>query len=765
MSLNAFEYYIHNDVSINTVTAFLTASDSPARNFAADKVGFLNYDGGTGKSNLDRIYERYTYDEKQANPKSVTIELLKVNTELLVEKTQYNKELLSIAGKNQFLEQSNFSAFYAESLLQLLSDPLYTQNFKYKYRNNEKFTSVYPHISVWIYVGALDKILNITPFVIACSTSMSKTGGSFSLTLPAIVDLEKIDVNFNDDFYSSNFINDGNGKITEFYLHKYLQANDIVFIKFEKLQIEKPEIQKDFILNKSVLPNQFYDMIGLIDTNSVSTNFQGNEVSISVTGRDFMKLFQDDGSYFIPIMFCENSEDLFINVQDDNKLLKRTFTSGAYDYLFTHEIKNITTNIQYIINQLSNLGIVDESIDLFASYGDRRTSVYRLDGTKDSGYTNSHTFDIKTIVPQNKSNYKKQDSNLSDNLHSEPSTGVWQIVKLLVDESISDRRICDASSSMPDNSLMVQMQKLCQDPFVEFFGDTYGDLYNIIVRQPPFTESQIFSALNGIINSKGTITDQKDSLNLPNPTIKSYEADLLLSIEPTDILSQDIRWENEQIYSWFEIKPQGNFIGGNNNISLAYIPIVYFPQYANKWGSRKLSYVSNYISAKSFEGKDSDNNKDYTKTAILNDYKYIIDSFVYLPFTRNCTVVLNGDRRFKIGTWIHHKGTGEIYYVTNVVQSFQITTSSIERTTTLTLTRGMFEKYLKGDITYFNIVNTQLITQQILKNITTGTQTTSKSQINVKSDFGVNQDVFDFFYQRRQMDDYLNKQIETRNYV
>lgn len=728
-----FEIYIHLEPSITTISGFLERKDSIASAFADSKTDFLNEDGGTGISNKVRIYLKYSNQEALDNPIDGDIDLLKLNTTIIIPKTLLNKEVLSITGVNQFLKQGDFRAFYGKSLLQLLKDPLYRPKVKYRFDANNTFTSIFPFASVWIYVGSLDSVLNVTPYISNCTVSNAKGGGSFKFNLPPIVSIADEDLyKFGDEFYSSSNISRGEtvqilndntvgtvGDNYEFYFHKVIQANDIVFIKFEQLEIEREERLEDFVLSKSVLAKQFYDMIGLVDENLRSTTFANNDVTINITGRNFMKLLIDDGSYFFPLLFVEGSENTFVNEQDDDKLLKRTFTSGAYDSLYAFSLRSITSTVQFIINQLANLGVVDEDVDLFSSYGDRRTKVYRLDN----------------------------EDELSEELHK----GVWQISKLLVDDNVADRRVADPSISQPNGSLINQFNKLCQSPYIEFFMDTYGDFSNIIIRQPPFTQSQILSFVDGTATDENTVIDENEELIIQSSTFEKNTVDLVLNIEPDDVISESLQWENEQIYSWYEIKPQGAFVGQQSNISLAYIPIVYFPQYANKWGCRRLSTVTNYISYRALTGKDSEINRDLFKEAIINDYKYLMDSHVYLPFTRKGTITINGDRRFKIGTWIRNVSTAEIFYVDGVTNSYSITNNSIDRTTTLSVSRGMVERYIRGDINYFNIIDTEFIRDVLIERLTTGGTTQSKPRVNVKSNFGVNQEAFDFFYQRQQM--------------
>ena len=722
----AVEYttYIHTDTNIDSIDTFLQQNDGVAAYFYNQKADFLNYDGGTDTSNLDRVYDKYTIEEQEANPKNTSVDLLKPNTTFLIPKSLLNKEILSITGKNQFLEQSDFRAFYGESLLQLLKDPNYTPKTRYRWDQSNTLTTIFPHISVWIYVGALDKILNITKYIMNCSTSMGMEGGNFSFQLPPVINIAEEDLyTFNDQIYSDNNVSAGvTGENSEFYFHKVIQANDIVFIKFERLDIERDERLEDFVLSKSVLSEQFYDMIGLVDENLRSTNYVNNDTTINITGRDFMKVLIDDGSYFFPLLFIDGSENTFINEQNDKKLLKRVFSTGKYENIYAYSYRSIRTTLQFIINQLGNLGVVGEDEDLFSSYGERRTKVYRLD--------NEGSDDFEEIY----------------------HTGIWQIIKLLVDSNVEDRRVADPSVSQPDGSLINQFHKLCQPPYVEFFGDTYGDFYNFIVRQPPFTQSTISSFINGSPTDKNSIVGGTDSLEIKSDALEKKENDLVLSISQEDVISEHLQWENEQIYSWYEIKPQGAFIGQADKVALAYLPVVYFPEYADKWGCRRMSTVTNYISYKALTGKDSDINRDYFKEAIINDFKYLLDSHVYLPFTRKGSITLNGDRRFKIGTWVRHEGTGEIYYVEGVTNNFNISTGSIDRTTTLQVSRGMVEKYTKGDVSYFNIVNTEYIREVLMNTLTESGFTQTKPRVNVKSNFVVNKDVFDFFYQRQQFE-------------
>ena len=66
-----------------------------------------------------------------------------------------------------------------------------------------------------------------------------------------------------------------------------------------------------------------------------------------------------------------------------------------------------------------------------------------------------------------------------------------------IDKQLSDRRIVDRSLANPEGTLFDLFKKICQEPFVEFWGDTWNEGFDILIRKPPFTRSAITKALMG----------------------------------------------------------------------------------------------------------------------------------------------------------------------------------------------------------------------------------------------------------------------------
>ena len=311
--------------------------------------------------------------------------------------------------------------------------------------------------------------------------------------------------------------------------------------------------------------------------------------------------------------------------------------------------------------------------------------------------------------------------------------GIWQITKLIMDSSVSQRQIFDSSISMQTGPLVNFFNKVCQQPFVELSGDTFGDQYYFMVRKPPYDKEGI----------------------------KRMQSLVSYLIDESEIVSTNIGWSTGGIYSWYQLIPFAEF--GGLDQTLLYMPAIFFPEYAAIWGSKQLVvqsqyvnfYMSGYWNQETDEAKKN-NGENIIKNSI-RDLKYLIESNAYNPFTRSGTIVLNGDRRIKRGTLIIMPNN-EQFYVDAVANSFSVSKSSVERTTTLTVSRGMFQEFIdgvevNGDLmSYFNIID-------FGDNFDVNSITIEEWKKTLSS-WKVNVNVFAFFLKRSQMlsNLYSNKQ-------
>lgn len=252
------------------------------------------------------------------------------------------------------------------------------------------------------------------------------------------------------------------------------------------------------------------------------------------------------------------------------------------------------------------------------------------------------------------------------------AVGIWQIIKLVADQYSLSQNINDATIAFDQGSLLNFVNKVVQDPWLEFFGDTFGNQYYFNVRKQPFD-------------------------------MKGWTESLLVqNLDIDDVFSDELSWYDGPVYSWFQIIPKGSFLG-EQDLIFQHVAAVFFEEYAEVWGSKPLSIVSNYLNFMNIgEGK-------IMLDKAFEDLRYMVESNVYLPFTRSGTITIKGDYKWKRGQRIMYMPTGEEFYIDSVSHSYTITEEGPVFITTLKVSRGMVAKYLKtptnaNAISYWNLV-------------------------------------------------------------
>ena len=263
------------DSSIKTIGDFINQSNSPVKSYAGKTDDFLNYSIDTGKSNRDNIWNSYTKKVQDENPKDSLSDSSPINfgIALYSPADKVDNEILSISGVDQFLKQSDFITFFNKEYLAINNDKSYVKSNIIHFKNDKTSISlINESCQVWIYIRALDKIINVSKFIQNITTNV-ETIGSFSMSLNPISDISELISSGNDVINYNQIITDNQFNLP--YFNKFIQQNDIVFIRFEKLEIEKDsrdKLSNQIEISKEHLPNQIYDMIGLVDNNSLSYN-------------------------------------------------------------------------------------------------------------------------------------------------------------------------------------------------------------------------------------------------------------------------------------------------------------------------------------------------------------------------------------------------------------------------------------------------------------------------------------------------------------
>ena len=654
--------YIHNNPSINTVQDLLKDKFSPFYNMK--ESDFLNIIGDNGLTNKESILNSYSeLDENEKYP------LLKLGTTLYIEENEDVLTFLSVNSQNQVEFYDSHAIYIDEYLKKLYSNPKYKPTIKYPSSRGNSVEYINSMISVWIYSKANNEIVDISSLCTNLSINVNgNENDNFSLQFHSFDERDK---NI-DALYHSDHLKDFSNRLSE---------NDIVFIRFEELDIDRDKQDRSnryTIVDKNKLAGNFFDFIGLATVIKSDIDYSTDSCVTSIAGQSLAKLLVEDECIFIPQAIVADSAtgSLLIGSQTNDSLIKRLYSDGSYNFLFAKSHRTLGDSLKFIINQLSNIGIVrDES--LFSSYGDRISKKWKIKNGED--------------------------------LSAENCKGVYQIVKLSIDSELEKLCLVDSTISNPSGNICSLFRKICQNPFVEMVMDTYGDVFNLFVRRPPFTKK----------------------------AIKEYTQLNLKQIKKTDVLEQSFIWENN-FFTWFEIEPKGYFLGMANATALARVPILYLPEYVNLWGSKPLRIEDNYVPEGMFIGDE------LQKKQIIADLAFVVESHIYLPFTRKGTIVLNkGDRTIKKGTWISYEATGEIFYVDSVSNSFSINNNTISRTTTLRVSRGMVKKHIDK---YFEIFDLEAFKNSLKEYLI------SAKKQGISRDIYINKENLDFFLNKKQFD-------------
>lgn len=597
-----------------------------------------------GISNLDIIWG--TYDKEEQNKyksdyDSGTLPYIKQGTTVFCPKGDTPISLVKAAKEGQFVSQQNFKAYWGDNYEELISDEEYLPDTNVTSALNgtgvnAKIISM--NVRIWIYVKSIDKVIDLSPYVLQVATTKSKQTGEFSVLLAPFY-FNGSSFKFGDSVLEQFNVVSNTGAQVKPFQEKFIQNNDIVFIRFERLQKEKNKgeletgkrVELEIPISK-VARNNIWDMIGFVDTCTTSYEAQGNTKSITIEGRDINKLFSDDGCYFIPLLNVTDTFSHWYEMNEDSIWFKRNVLTGAFsNLLWSYQMKPIRECIWFIVNVMSNIGVAKNNV--FDSWQDKRTKSYDL-GVKE-----------------------KQSVN-----------GIWQIFKVFVEDVLEKRVLIDSSIANPNGTLLEYMNRVCQFPLVEFYFDTYVNTIDLVVRQPPFNKDAILGA---------------------------YKNGQYITVKTENTYGYDLSYDTRS-YSWYQLRVMSNHAGQNNTTSLAFVPIVYLSEYAEVFGNKKMSFTDQYLNYKETEGPKATQSLSNFQAAATNDLIYIMESTAYLPFTRTGTITINGDRRIKVGTFIYFEPTNEFFYVSSVVNNVSFLDGNLQRQTIVQVERGMYMPILSN---------------------------------------------------------------------
>lgn len=597
-------------------------------------------------SNLDAIWATYDDWEKEKYKNeysSKNLPYIKPNTPLSFPIKDSPLLIQKASKSDMFMKQRDFSAYWAENLQKLLSDKegYVADNVVALDEEKAVRTKVQPiNIKVWIYCKAINKVVDVSQFVNTCSTDKGFKNGTFSINITPFKDANMSNV-YGAGYYDIFPVVTPKGYDYKSYLEKVVQINDIVFIRFERLRLEGSSDSENandlFVpLNKLANNGPDYNVWDMIGfVDSVMETYSSEDNSKSTV----------ISGRDITKMFVEDGS-YFIPLENVNDTIQNWLirkTGGVWDgrNIFSGEYQFVWNLGYKTINEciwfiINIMSSIGVCSDgVFSSWGDKRITAYSIPGQQD----------LKV-------------------------RGIWQIVKLQVSGDIMERIVTDTGLGNPNGTLMQYMERICQYPLTEFFFDTYINTIDVIVRQPPFTEKAI-----------------KDA----------FKSENYITITPDNVISYNLSYD-PRVYTWFQLHAQNAQVGGRDKPGLAFVPIVYLEEYVERWGNRKMDFVDMYCIRMIQNGAENPKIFSTYQATMLNDLIYLVESNMYVPFTRCGTIEINGDRRIKVGTFVLNQSTNEFFYVTNVTNTISFNRDGVDRRTVLQVERGFYVPILKGNL-------------------------------------------------------------------
>lgn len=710
------------------------------------------------KDNNANVLAGYSKKQKLDNNNQASVDLITVGTKINVPLWKMKSNNPYRVNQN-LMVNLDYKTFIEAEIAKLIRDPKYKRLNLLGNDTTTQQGAIYKkisHASIWVWSRVISPngryLIDVSPFLKSIEINVTKEGGNFQLNLAnllfndstkdyessgkltsnvsgnlnatELVDLFQlpiitIDRYQSSEFHYNNFYSKNSShtieklNINDFHLepprkdedisdnpnyfklkkslfHYVIQANDLLFIRLEKLEIDQSDyfdLSEGYtIIDSKAIQGKVFDMIALVDAAPLSLAGQNNQQSVTVTGRDLSKLLLDDGVFFFPVEYAVQDKEQIIKNSGKNKSGNRlTITlppnkdyqsnltlhvgngNMIGDTLFNFDVTQTLSDwLLFLFQQLTNISICPNG--LFNSYKDKTFVVSRNDKFASDG-----SFGYQRIAAE----------------------GIWQIVKLVLDPNISERRIADASLSTDTGSLINLVKKICQEPFAEFTSDTWGDKFYFTLRKPPFVR-------------------------------ESFKTNKIMNVFDYDVLNSNFSF-SQDFYSWFRLTPMGSIIDTSDGTMMQQIPAVMLPEYVELWGTKILDVQTNYLDWGFTEAEESSKISDNILKQASEDLDWLLEAYAYLPFTRQGTLTIKADRRIKRGMCIRFFSTGEIFHVDGVNNSRNFE-GVIQSSTTLQVSRGIVEKHFDK---YFSIVNLK------------------KNGVN-KNTWSVNRDIFNFFVSRQQ---------------
>ena len=699
-----------------------------------------------------------------------------------------NPEVPAIGFQTTFIDNFNerLGSPYPFILKELTNDPGYVPAYKNRGIDAEQRA---PAVSVmaWSrakYLEGESGWIDLTPYIITCSTNQTDEMGSFSLVLSPLIGRKEFEEDAPTKWEKVGEVSPGThqGAISkerefvrpsegvgarewrrnEFYFDAVLQRNDLIYISYEQLQFEERSTDASGVITPA---NKWHDMVGLVSNVVKDINHTTADGAVTVSGQDMTKALADDHAFF-SIFSIGNKSSLVdgdIGSNDRN-------VDGSFWIKAAVLPRTMAEQFQFVFHYISTVGYVPD--DIFS------------------------TFDQQTLNRKT----KHIDSVGVESVHD--VKGVYKIIKVYIDESVKRFSIMDDSLVNPNGSMLDILKNAVQDPWVQMVPMTIGDKFWLTIRRPPFSFEDVskiaFMApqshqIGGTVGGTATgdtnafrrfqdrlrkkrrddFTNEGSALGqneifadseqaqddrfdafealeeLAEASVVDYEYPTVINIDDKDVIQESLTYD-ERAYAWYQVENTGDFFG--QSFPLGFVPAVHLEPFAQVFGNRPYRVTSQYTNWIFNMDQDEQEDSNTLIKASADLLLYAIETTVYLPFTRTGQITMQGDRRIKPGMFVFFRPTKELFYVKAAVNTIAFGRNSVERQTVLTVERGMHIDHIKFNesdpFSYFNIVNIQALKDKV-RNVFSNSNATFSDTLQEGGGL-INEEVFNYFLQRRQ---------------
>ncbi len=694
-----FVKYTHIKASIQTVSGLVEQPSFKGNGVSVGK--FVATTDASGVSNLERIYERYTsvdfdndisfrsrmdadvvkmklISKKQLDSFIPISDILKGGTELIINLEDIHNNLAIPEASSE--RAIDYTPFIENALLNLMVDSGYKD--RESYDSDSGLYDKNPKATVWLWCrslgegGYLDgKLVDLTPFIVNINTSKQKLDSSFNLTLAYAYSKFK-EIIGGDVFDAVMNSVDSQGKRRRNQSQFHKLVAKNDIIFIRMSQLEM-EPDNDGVMRQSISP---YSIVGKVFdmmglVDCVRDGFGSGGDNVTVN---------ISGSDFTKLLSEDGSSVYQVQyvsagqTRDEIEVSGDIFRLfGKHSSMFALQDQPIGRQLQFVIDYMSRSKICE---GLF------------------------------TANPKARS--RRMDIGEGNSIVSSEVQGLWKIFNVGVDKEIANYTSFNSRLGNDYSPLIAQLGQICQEPFVELFTDTYKDTFHIMARRPPF--------------DRNSVTYWASS-------------EYLKTIHESNVINDSLDYDNRS-FSWYKIDIR--FLSAAFEADFKWLfPAKYFQEYADIFGDKPLQVDNPYISHEMAESNTAASNLLGRKMmeAGVKDFKYLIETHMYLPFTRTGTITVNGDRTYKRGIWIYHEGTNEIMYVDAVSHNMGIS-SAVDWTTTLSVSRAMV---LEDIDKYFSLINMPISSLSPSDNLIKFLEGTLKR-------WNVNMESFNYFVKRKQ---------------